>query len=483
MEFNIMPFLAEAFAMNEKTYSFIDKIYNADRLKFINAAKESGLYNHDIIKEGSVRQEYYFKKSLGLLIVATYDKDVRDGVIEICEKGWKYVSTYIKSKNKIEVSSFIKNFIKKNKGMDNISDDKFNSNITVLIFLSVFLEKEIVQDDPVYIRIIQSLMERFKYYETKEKINLSLLDKDKKKKLQELELKIKKKFKMYPLSCGHKLNDKCLEDGLTLDLDKITEEDKAYAPFGYVFTSNDISLAAIVGDDFLNSKELQELIYYYATFHKNWDDIDEEKLYKYIYPAIQIEYIAREYKKSKEYFFENFNEELYEEIRKADLEAKESKKSNLLLQDENERLKEEIKKLERENRRLNQQLENEKLNKNELIGLREYMFSQEIEQNEEKNMPIDYDKLNEYKCTVFGGHSSWQLRLKEKINQWNYVSVDTLNFDTNLVGNVDYIIVNVNYMSHGMYYKIIENIKEQKIIYVNNNNIDICLHDISQNLD
>ncbi|WP_291566832.1 MULTISPECIES: hypothetical protein [unclassified Clostridium] len=484
MEFNIMPFLAEAFAMNERTYTFIDKIYNVDRLKFINAAKDSGLYNHDIIKEGSVQQEYYFKKSLGLLIVSAYDEEVRDGVIKICEKGWKYASTYIKSKDEIELSLFIKNFVKKNKGIDNISDDDFNGNITVLIFLAAFLEKEIVQDDPFYIDTIQSLMQRFTYYETKEKINLSLLGRNKKKKLQELELKIKKKFKIYPLSCGHNLNNKCLEDGLTLDLDKITEEDKAYAPFGYIFDSHDISLAAVVGNDFLNSKELQELIYYYATFYKNWDDIDEEKLYNYIYPAMQIRYLTKEYKKAKEYFFENFNEELYEEIRKADLEAKESKKSNLLLQDENERLKEEIKRLERENRRLNQQLEENKLNKNELIGLREYMFAKqemETEQYNKEDIFVDYNKLSEYKCTIFGGHDNWQLKVKEKIKQWNYVSRKTLNFDTDLITNVDYIIINC--MSHAMYYKIIENAKDQKIIYIKNNNIDICLRDIDENLD
>ncbi|WP_039230486.1 hypothetical protein [Clostridium haemolyticum] len=157
------------------------------------------------------------------------------------------------------------------------------------------------------------------------------------------------------------------------------------------------------------------------------------------------------------------------------------KKSNLILQDENEKLKQEIELLKSKNRKL--QDENTKLNtsKSELFALRNFVFEQSVQDNKnttESNINnIDISKLNEVKGVIIGGRNTLQQKLKNILTNWDLISVDTLNFDVDILKNADYIFLNVNVLSHAMYYKVtqITNKIDKDIYFLNNNNIDICL--------
>ncbi|CAG7839892.1 hypothetical protein CLOHAE12215_01308 [Clostridium haemolyticum] len=273
------------------------------------------------------------------------------------------------------------------------------------------------------------------------------------------------------------------QQGMRIIPEKLSKDDKFFSSFEYIFDYERISLISIVGADYLSPKELQELIFAYSQF-KDIENIDYDEFLKYIYPAIQIRYLCKEYKKAKKYFFENFDEQLYDEISKVENENRELKKSNLILQDENEKLKQEIELLKSKNRKL--QDENTKLNtsKSELFALRNFVFEQSVQDNKnttESNINnIDIYKLNEVKGVIIGGRNTLQQKLKSILTNWDLISVDTLNFDVDILKNADYIFLNVNVLSHAMYYKVTEitNKINKDIYFLNNDNMDICLNEI-----
>lgn len=142
-QLNILPFLCEAFATNKLIYKNIDEIYNADRLRFYNTAKASPYYNHSVCDEGSILQEYYYKKILGILLESEKEAELTELIVEkLIKKGWGKAYNYIMSNKHIDIEKFINGFLRKNKGIDNIDDDYLNSNVLIVILLSNMFEKE-----------------------------------------------------------------------------------------------------------------------------------------------------------------------------------------------------------------------------------------------------------------------------------------------------------------------------------------------------
>ncbi|MCD3319500.1 hypothetical protein G8V07_11450 [Clostridium botulinum D/C] len=480
---DLLPFLAEAFSTNTKAYKLIDKVYNTDKIRFITKAKENKWYNSFIAREGSIEQEYYFKKAMGLILVAQKDEYITNELLNIIAKGWRYAYTYVEQHDVLNLYHFISSYIKKKRGIDNVVDDELNSNGLMLIFLSTMYKgKTLDKDDKLYNNVINTYFQRLIHMKNECRIGIDNISKEKKRFIRDLELKLKTHNKIKITPSSYQFSDE-QRDGMMIIPEKMSKDDKFFSSFEYIFDYERISLISIVGADYLSSKELQELIYAYSQFHDS-ENIDYDEFLKYIYPAIQIRYLCKEYKKAKKYFFENFDEQLYDEISKTENENRELKKSNLLLQDENGKLKREIELLKSKNNKL--QDENTKLNtsKSELFALRNFVFEQSIQDNKnttESNINnIDMSKLNGVKGVIIGGRNSLQQKIKNILPNWNFISVDTLNFDTDILKNANYIFLNVNVLSHAMYYKVTEttNKIDKDIHFLNNDNVDICLKEM-----
>lgn len=479
VELNIVPFLAEAFSVNSKIYKNVDKIYNQNKFKYINIAKENEYYNHPMAQEGNIEQEYYFKKSLGIILASQNSENIGKEIFNIIKKGWKYAWTYIQNHNIISISQFLDNFVKKKKGLDNISDDEFNANTLIVIFLAYHLEKEIDTEDEIYNDFINNLLKRLEHYKGNYRISIDDLPKQRKKKLRELELKIKNNSPISFIPSSFRLSNEQV-DGMLVDYNRMTKDEKYFSAFEYIFDLEQMSLISVVGKDYLKSKDVQELIFCYSQLYEDEDDLDFNELQKFLYPAIQMLYLCKEYMKAKKYFFNNFDEELYEEISKVENENRDLKKRDLLLQDENEGLKRELEQLQKENKRLKQDLKESQQNKTELISLREFLFDldKEIDYVDNKK---DYSKLNEIKGVIVGGTPNWQQRMKERLDNWNFINVDNINFDDNIIKNSDTVVFYINYLSHALYYRVIDiaNKNNIKVMYINNNqNIDIVLNQL-----
>lgn len=68
--------------------------------------------------------------------------------------------------------------------------------------------------------------------------------------------------------------------------------------------------------------------------------------------------------------------------------------------------------------------------------------------------------------------------MRNKLPSWTLIDPSSINFDKNIL-NKEHIFINTSYISHAMYYKVVENLgKNSNIHYINNTNIEICLEDI-----
>ena len=222
-----------------------------------------------------------------------------------------------------------------------------------------------------------------------------------------------------------------------------------------------MSLISIVGEDYLNSKEIQELIHTYKIIIPEEQNI--ETIIKYLYPAIQVRYLCKEYKKAKKLFFENFNEELNIIIEEKNTEVKRLKDENYKLTNENNRLSTIISDMEKENKKLKKELEAREDNQQELHSLREFMFSLDNEEEYPEIDDVNYERLKEYKGVIVGGHDNWQRKMKELLPNFKYIQTDALNFDINILNDKEPVFIYTNYLNHGLYYKLINEVRKKEI--------------------
>ncbi|HDX7085969.1 TPA: hypothetical protein RQA65_003479 [Clostridioides difficile] len=475
-ELNIIPFLAETLSTNKKCYKLIDKYYNENKLKYSNLAKENIFYDSRIASEGSIIQEYYFKKSLGILL----EKDEKK-ITRIFKVGYTIAYNYIISVPIFKASTFLRKLMLKNK-MEKFSDDELNGNMLVAISLCGALEKEVDESDEIYVKVIRNLILRNERYKCEKIFSIDKLSKEEQSLISKIELKLKSIYlKEYtPSSYAIRVNN---ESTGTFKIDDLSYLDRNLLCFDYIYDLEAISVISIVGKDIFKSKQIQELILCYCSLQNNIEDensINYEDLLRFIIPAIDLRYLLVEYKKAKQFFFNNFDEELKESIEEKDIELITLKKENSLLREENKNLKLELELLQKDKLRLENEIKAQITSKEELVQLRNFMFSKQQEYIE--NIPTDESiDLKNIKAIIFGGHPNWILKMKDKLINFEFISAETINFDVNILNSYEYVFINTNFIGHAMYYKIIENLNEEnKLRYINNINVDRVIEDIKR---
>ncbi|SJT09417.1 Uncharacterised protein [Clostridioides difficile] len=472
-ELNLIPFLAEALSINKKCYSIIDKYYSKNKLKYMDLAKKSIFYNSKIASEGSIIQEYYFKRALGIL-----SSQENGTIFEIYKFGYRVAYNYVNSIQIFKASNFLKKLLSK---VNNFSDDELNGNMLVAISLCGALEKEIDNSDIVYKKMIDGLLLRNDSY-SREVLSIDNLDKKYKKILSKIELKLKSLYLKEYIPSSYVLN---IDATKGYKGNNLTFLEKQILGLDYISNLEGISIISIVGKDIFKSKQIQELILAYLKVQDNIEDennINYEDLFRFIIPAIDLRYWAREYKKAKQFFFNNFDEELNEVMKEKEIEIKELKKENLLLQDEKEKLKLELELLQKDKNRLESEIKEQCTSKEELVQLRNFMFNQQQEQ-EEKVLIDESINLKNIKAIIFGGHPNWILKMKEKLTNFEFIPANTINFNVSILDSYEYVFINTSFIGHAMYYKIIENLnRDNKLRYINNVNVDRAIEDIKNSI-
>jgi len=83
--------------------------------------------------------------------------------------------------------------------------------------------------------------------------------------------------------------------------------------------------------------------------------------------------------------------------------------------------------------------------------------------------------INSPAVLIVGGHPGWQKQMRDKLPDVNIVPADMLGFDPNNLGEIKLVVFNTAYLTHSMYYKIINFVRRNKIkvCYMTGQNVEI----------
>ena len=460
MKVNLLPFVVEAIGANRKTYKEIDRVYQENKYKYYKLAKEHKLYNHPIIKEGSLVQEEYCKKTLGILLDSHNNPDTFQEVVKIIKKGFRYAWVYVENHKKINLIEFRNAFIRKHKGHTDDANIHIEYYILILTFLAMNSSRELVEDETFkdYIRMLQF---RWQHYNDEEdtRIGLEKAEKEDLQKVAKLKQAIYKKY-------GKIRN---FDDILKLKFDE-----KKMDLCAFLFDYEKISSISLLEHIKFTSKDVDEILYLYVLFDKNLEDI--ETAAEFLISHMYVKYMIKAYKQVKEMYFENNKETMFVELEGLEKSLQSTTEKLFLAKQEANKLAQQVEALEKENERLRQELEEERKNRNELNNLREFLFSLD-KQEEYIEEKTDMDLLTKYKVVLIGGHEKWQQRMKKLLPNFIFIHPDQANFDTKLLEGIDIVFIYVNYLNHGIYYRTMSAIerKNVKVSYINQQNEEMVL--------
>ena len=144
---NMTTFFCEAITTEINNFTAIDDIYKLNKYEFYRLAKQSSEYNSIIISDSDFLKEEYNKKLLGIVVYIqnTQDTNLINKLLDIIKNSYSYTFTYfLNNKTIIDFEMFLTAYVKKKRGIDNMTDDELNANFVILHMLSIWNNKEIV---------------------------------------------------------------------------------------------------------------------------------------------------------------------------------------------------------------------------------------------------------------------------------------------------------------------------------------------------
>ncbi len=364
---NLLGFLCEAWGYNTKIYKDIDKLYDKYKYECYKLAKKNEWYNHPLLNDGNLIQVEYRKKALGIILYSQKyadDMKFKKQFSDIVEKGWNFVCNYIISHNKITISDFVKYFIKKRKGLSNITDDELNSYIVTLVSITSSFDKEIDLTDKAYNLFYNNIMLRLQHYENNDITRLSLKTISEEDKAKLLDLKkqllnkiykesIKRRIKLHLKNSNISTKEEEMLRSMLIIRDYNEEQIKENMKFLNVpkiknyttFLDNLHETSYGIGISFLydlhnltesilnyidfSEQEVDEIIYaYIAANNILRKEINVNDLYDFFISSFYVKGMIKSYNQVKQHYFKNNKETMYIEMEELEDKIQELKNQN-----------------------------------------------------------------------------------------------------------------------------------------------------------
>lgn len=488
-----IAFLSRALGYNKKFHNEIDELYEINQVEFYNFVMQDTeakkTYESRFFKEMDFVSEIYSKKVYCILFFSVINKkdDLFNRIIDMLICGWKSIFNYTKRSKKISFAEGLKHYTKKN---PNALVDEFVDAEVMIYFFSILNDVEVDTEEEIFLQFNRLIRYELKYKifmgdlveKEFQKDMINFIRDEDKRKIDKIIDKVFNNFGRF----------KSVDDSISYNGIQKTDDLKMKLNSLFMFEGLESSL--MFHNLKFNRKDIQEIIYCYffqcqyneegyLTHLKeiNEESIDVEEIAEFIINNLYLKFALREYKEVKKYYYLNGKESMF--VKNQNLQNEVNKLRNeLKVAEENSKARiKDYEKLQKENRKLRQQLDDSESNKTEIIALREFMFNLDKQHEENKNMIVDYSKLKKVNGVIVGGTPKWQQRMKVILKDWNFIGVDNLNFDENLIKNSEVVVIFVNYMSHALYYKIIDIVNKNniKVKYISHNqNVNIVTNQI-----
>ena len=274
--------------------------------------------------------------------------------------------------------------------------------------------------------------------------------------------------------------------------DKILLSNEETTGFDFIYDLEGLSSLSLFRELEFKRSDIKELVLSYLAA----DEIKKQNLSfnAYLLPAMHLKGMCKAYNKVKEMYFQNNKETMYVEVSalkkdllraRSDLKMQENRNEQLLnIQNEKvESLLSENVQLEKQIKKLQEQINQIQAESKEIVALRNYIFKQEEIEQTDENVDINtikLDKINEVKGMIVGGHINWQNKLREMIPSWRIIKAGVNTLDENIILNSNIVVFNTAHLNHSLYYRIIDVIRntDVKIGYISSTNIENALKEI-----
>jgi hypothetical protein len=480
----VKVYLSLAFGTNEGLYPEIDKKYMKDRTYFYELSKNSEISKWSCFQSLSTKQEENVRKCIGILEDSFNNDPKNTMVMEWIKKGYKKVWNYARTHRVLSLTELFSIYLGKRKTYTLLELQNITS---ILVYLQDYgnLDTEWDHSDPQNHYMTEAL-ENFTKPATRElhiKHFNKNIDEDAVQELrQQLHLdKYPYQSNIYILLeniLRHEANElglnEVFDDIASTNVKKRKLFKRGLSKYKVLvekfFMVNGIH--KFVGESMTISQDEINFILSFCANQIKELKLEEDVRDLFLISCLFFTIVIKEYRHAKALYLDQSQEDLHlslqkqrEELgkRQKQLEKKEINLSNEIkkLKDKNTTQAEEIKKLEKEVQRLHLLLDKEEDNTKELKSLRELLFNLDKMEETFINTVSHKEMINEiqqYKIVFIGGHINLHKKLKEQLPTIRFLDIDKLGTNLSFVDNYDFVIVDVNYLSHAFYYKLMSQI-------------------------
>lgn len=478
-----MAIVCVGLSLTKEMRKDITSIYDQNKLRFFESAKEFSGYNHVLLSSGDLEQEIYAKKTLGILLGAEQSELVKVKVLRLIKKHYRDIYIYAQNNN-------YHGFRKK---LSAVEDTSRNLKLTETLIVLYFYTMKQLNENLINLQVVENAFNAASLFININPINTDIQNELKRenrltqvKQIVSNELGTIKNSSdiLYSNHKDLKTMVSCLRNLLLidkLDLDfiapKVNQDDLDKVMLAFIKTTGKADfdetqvvqsfgagyIVKMLLNEYLKAREL------YLTYS------DDDALYS-------------ELKALKEKLdtasLEKDNVEIQAHKLKSEIETYELKLKNAL--SEQSRFYEaQINELNKEIDRLKIDLDTEMQNREELFQLREFFIDLKNDYSP-ADTSLDLSRfIANKKLLIIGGTPSWRKRLEAKFP--TILTADGFNDKIELrsFGEVDFVLFYSSYMSHKTYYKTVDFIRANDIPagYIGKTNMDLVEFEIAEELN
>ena len=486
------PYLAYGIATNPNACTYLDDLIKKFNIDYTNITKNSKYLIEKLYICSRFEVKYYFIKALALIIMAKREPIIKQDFERLLRKNWRSEYLYVTGTKNINLIDYLNSIAAKG----DFTYNAFNSLIKMYIllyftirytenysieeikFLSMILES--TDDNVVYKKNVNEIFNKDR---KNAKIMLKLLEDLTGVYFNSTDLGIACPAYLPDIK-GNNLINNILSFGIDLEIQHNTKPFPKKIEYGLTKVKQlNILITSILAKSNIDLKtlnislkkeeqlDIMLMLYRYLKmngikldkFHY-LDEMDQAHVYldllnvNLILNVVML--LSKLHKEEENFFKTNFIDNLGDKFEQLKQDNNNLHNKILRLEYEKEKLLDELESFKNENKRLSQELDKHTEDSKELLALRSYLFNstsniQNENYSDEDFSDIIYD-LKTVKVTIVGGTNTWINRMKNLLPEWNYISIDQVNFDTSLL-DTDWVVINSVQNMHKLYYKAKEN--------------------------
>lgn len=469
---------------SEDNKKIVDSIWLKDPLKYMNAAKQRKLYDHPYIRCTNSEEQEYSRRLLGIMCFNDGKEDYTE-LYEFLKRSCRSAYDYYISHDEMNMVDFTESILFDN----SIPGEENMIAVVKTIMLMAEIDGKEVQGmtlgiDDLKANTIDKVVSRF------HKRKFANTTKDKQMAVRKLEDQLYEKYGVIQHYD---------------DLESIAKEHNMKDYF-HLFENTELVPSKMFYDYIIEQEDVRNILLSYIKSLRPVNDLHAAMEYlinqavmllilkEYIWTkdfgaqlTIVKEDVIREVATvGRSYEYERELEEANAEILSLQKERARILKELDLEKKKLEEANKEILSLQREKTKLLKELEQINENKEELQALRELLFEQKSEEyDDDDDECLNFNVLKSVRGVVVGGRRKWQQKLKKNLPNFIFIDTDALNFDTKVLDGTDTVFVHTNYISHGLYYKIVGAAEKRgiKIQFLNEQNERLALKKICEVYD